>query len=48
LLTAGKRGLEKSTYELPQYVADTGVAEMRAALLEKEQAQGFIYYYYIL
>ncbi|XP_063911464.1 splicing factor 3B subunit 2-like [Zophobas morio] len=36
----GKRGLEKSTYELPQYVADTGVAEMRAALLEKEQAQG--------
>ena len=31
----GKRGIEKSPFELPAFIRDTGIEEMRAALQEK-------------
>lgn len=36
---AGKKGIEKPPFELPAYIADTGVATQREAVLEKEQDQ---------
>jgi splicing factor 3B subunit 2 len=35
---AGKRGLERPPFELPAFIAATGVGEMRAAYVEKEGA----------
>ncbi|KAF8522153.1 hypothetical protein BU17DRAFT_45090 [Hysterangium stoloniferum] len=32
----GKRGIEKAPFQLPAYIADTGVATMREAVKEKE------------
>ena len=32
----GKRGIEKPPFQLPAYIADTGVATMREAVKEKE------------
>ncbi|KAK3587750.1 hypothetical protein CHS0354_042705 [Potamilus streckersoni] len=32
----GKRGIEKPPFDLPDYIKDTGIMEMRAALQEKE------------
>ena len=32
----GKRGIEKPPYQLPSYIADTGIGTMRDALKEKE------------
>lgn len=32
----GKRGIEKPPFQLPAYIADTGVATMREAIKEKE------------
>ncbi len=34
-----KRGIEKPQYQLPQYIADTGIATMKDALKEKEAEQ---------
>jgi splicing factor 3B subunit 2 len=35
-----KRGIEKPSFELPQYIIDTGITEMREALQEKEDRMG--------
>lgn len=35
---AGKRGVEKMAYQLPEYIADTGIGAMREAVAEKESA----------
>lgn len=32
----GKRGIEKAAFQLPSYIADTGIATMRDAVKEKE------------
>jgi splicing factor 3B subunit 2 len=32
----GKRGIEKPAFQLPAYIADTGIATMRDAIKEKE------------
>ena len=32
----GKRGIEKPPFQLPSYIADTGIATMREAVKEKE------------
>ncbi|KAF8634511.1 hypothetical protein AX15_000844 [Amanita polypyramis BW_CC] len=32
----GKRGIEKPPFQLPAYIADTGIAQMRDAIKEKE------------
>jgi splicing factor 3B subunit 2 len=32
----GKRGIEKAPFQLPSYIADTGIATMRDAIKEKE------------
>lgn len=32
----GKRGIEKAPFQLPSYIADTGIATMRDAVKEKE------------
>ncbi|KJZ78852.1 hypothetical protein HIM_01625 [Hirsutella minnesotensis 3608] len=36
---SSKRGIEKSTFRLPEFIAATGIAEMRDAVLEKEAEQ---------
>eukprot|EP00158_Paraphelidium_tribonemae_P004393 Partr_v1_DN26727_c0_g1_i3_m8802 putative Splicing factor 3b subunit len=36
---ARKRGLETSSYELPSYIADTGIGSMREAVAEKEDSK---------
>ena len=36
---AGKRGIEKPKFQLPGFIADTGIATMRDALKEKENEQ---------
>ncbi|KAF2454455.1 hypothetical protein BDY21DRAFT_264217, partial [Lineolata rhizophorae] len=33
---SGKRGIEKKPYVLPRFIQDTGIAEMRDAVLEKQ------------
>ena len=35
----GKRGIEKVQYELPDFIRNTGIADMRQAVLEKEESQ---------
>ncbi len=35
----GKRGIEKPAFQLPSYIADTGIATVKDALREKEQDQ---------
>lgn len=35
----GKRGLEKSAFKLPDFIADTGIAKIRDSLLEQEALQ---------
>ncbi|WOG82553.1 hypothetical protein DCAR_0101718 [Daucus carota subsp. sativus] len=32
----GKRGMDKKPYELPDYIAETGIAKLRQAYIEKE------------
>ncbi|KAK9767688.1 hypothetical protein K7432_002327 [Basidiobolus ranarum] len=34
----GKRGIEKPPFELPEFIKDTGIMEMRSAVKEKEDA----------
>ncbi|POR37804.1 Splicing factor 3B subunit 2, partial [Tolypocladium paradoxum] len=36
---SSKRGIEKSAFRLPAFIADTGISEMRDAALEKEAEQ---------
>ncbi|GAO14896.1 uncharacterized protein UV8b_05063 [Ustilaginoidea virens] len=36
---SSKRGVEKAAFRLPQFVADTGITEMRDAVLEKQAEQ---------
>ncbi|KAG6300790.1 hypothetical protein E4U45_003698 [Claviceps purpurea] len=36
---SSKRGVEKSAFRLPQFIADTGITEMRDAVLEKQAEQ---------
>lgn len=36
---SSKRGIEKSQFRLPQFIAETGIAEMRDAVLEKQAEQ---------
>jgi splicing factor 3B subunit 2 len=36
----GKRGFEKIPFELPQYIKDTGIMEMRNAMIERDEAAG--------
>lgn len=36
---SSKRGIEKAHYNLPKFIADTGIGEMRDAALEKEAAK---------
>lgn len=36
----GKRGFEKIPFELPQYIKDTGIMEMRNAMMERDEAAG--------
>ncbi|ODA77473.1 hypothetical protein RJ55_07102 [Drechmeria coniospora] len=36
---SSKRGIEKSAFRLPDFIAQTGIAEMRDAVLEKEAEQ---------
>ncbi|GAA6053982.1 hypothetical protein JCM3770_002403 [Rhodotorula araucariae] len=36
---AGKRGIEKPPYQLPSFIADTGIATQRDAVKEKEDQQ---------
>ena len=33
----GKRGIEKPPFELPEYIRDTGITQMRQAIAEKEE-----------
>jgi splicing factor 3B subunit 2 len=35
----GKRGIEKPPFELPDFIKDTGIMEMRQAIKEKEDDQ---------
>lgn len=35
----GKRGIEKPPFDLPTFIKDTGILEMREALQEKEDRQ---------
>ncbi len=35
---AGKRGIEKAAFQLPEYIADTGIGAMREAVKEKESS----------
>ena len=36
---SGKRGIEKPPFQLPKFIAETGIGAMRDALLEKQAAQ---------
>ena len=36
---AGKKGIEKPAFQLPAFIADTGIASQRDAIKEKEDAQ---------
>ena len=36
---SSKRGIEKPPFQLPKFIADTGIAEMRDAILEKQDQQ---------
>ena len=36
---SSKRGIEKSAFRLPQFIAETGITEMRDAVLEKQAEQ---------
>ncbi|GAA6063317.1 hypothetical protein JCM10212_005485 [Sporobolomyces blumeae] len=36
---AGKRGIEKAAFQLPSFIADTGIATQRDAIKEKEEGQ---------
>ncbi|KAH8677532.1 hypothetical protein BX600DRAFT_130673 [Xylariales sp. PMI_506] len=36
---SSKRGVEKSAFKLPKFIADTGITEMRDAVLEKQAEQ---------
>ncbi|KAI9689438.1 MAG: hypothetical protein M1822_010089 [Bathelium mastoideum] len=36
---SSKRGIEKPPFQLPKFIADTGIAEMRDAVLEKQDQQ---------
>jgi splicing factor 3B subunit 2 len=36
---SSKRGIEKPPFRLPKFIADTGIAEMRDAALEKQAEQ---------
>lgn len=36
---SSKRGIEKSAFRLPKFITDTGISEMRDALLEKQAEQ---------
>lgn len=36
----GKRGIEKSPFELPSYIRDTGITEQRQAFRDKEVSKG--------
>ncbi|KAL7928694.1 hypothetical protein V8C35DRAFT_317539 [Trichoderma chlorosporum] len=36
---SSKRGIEKSAFRLPKFIAETGIAEMRDAVLEKQAEQ---------
>ncbi|KAI1339926.1 hypothetical protein F5Y15DRAFT_415351 [Xylariaceae sp. FL0016] len=36
---SSKRGIEKAAFKLPKFIADTGIAEMRDAVLEKQAEQ---------
>ncbi|KAG6017048.1 hypothetical protein E4U43_002452 [Claviceps pusilla] len=36
---SSKRGVEKAAFRLPQFIADTGITEMRDAVLEKQAEQ---------
>lgn len=35
----GKRGVEKPPFQLPEFIASTGIEKIRTAILEKEAAQ---------
>jgi splicing factor 3B subunit 2 len=35
----GKRGVEKAPYELPDFIAATGISKIRAAMIERENAK---------
>ena len=35
----GKRGIEKPPFELPDFIRNTGISEIRQAVLEKEESQ---------
>ena len=35
----GKRGMEKIPFQLPEYIADTGIARIRESVLEQESAK---------
>ena len=32
----GKRGIEKAAFQLPEFIADTGIAKIRASIMEQE------------
>jgi hypothetical protein len=36
----GKRGIEKPPFQLPQYIADTGITDVRGAMQDKDAAKG--------
>ncbi|KAI0161575.1 hypothetical protein GGR57DRAFT_362269 [Xylariaceae sp. FL1272] len=36
---SSKRGIEKAAFKLPKFISDTGISEMRDAVLEKEAEQ---------
>lgn len=36
---SSKRGVEKAAFQLPKFIADTGISEMRDAVLEKQAEQ---------
>ena len=36
---SSKRGIEKAAFRLPQFITDTGITEMRDAVLEKQDGQ---------
>lgn len=35
----GKRGIEKTPFELPEFIAHTGIEKIRSAIMEQEEAQ---------
>mmetsp|Transcript_36098 Transcript_36098/g.81440 ORF Transcript_36098/g.81440 Transcript_36098/m.81440 type:complete len:751 (-) Transcript_36098:143-2395(-) len=37
---AGKRGVEKPPFKLPEYIEATGIAKIRQAIMEKESSKG--------